>query len=208
MRLKRPGKWLVAIAGLAAAVAARAPALADGSGPIEPFPITGAYSAFHKEDRDHVSIIEIAGNYNRTLDTGQPNVEPRAVIAREFFRTHPDHYDFLVAFSTFEFSTGDALAFHWAAQNKVQGIGIRQFDVSGLFGSQGRLQGFIDMAALSRYQADPLDPEFETVLGTLAHEVLHQWGSFVRFRNADGRVKPTVQVIRQPLSHHINSGQY
>lgn len=185
MNNKRRTRWeVVALLVLGLVVWVRA--LADGSGPIYPFPITGAYSAFHREDRNHISVIEIAGNYDRDLSGGQSNVEPRAVVAREFFRTHPDNYDFLVAFSTFEFSTGEALAFHWAVQNKVQGIGIREFDNSALFGSQGKLQGFIDMAALTRYKTDPLDPGFETVLGTLAHELLHQWGSFVRFKNPDG----------------------
>lgn len=160
----------------------------DASGPLSPFPLTGAYSAFHKEDRNHISIIEISGNYNKELAPGQPNVEPRAVIAREFFRTHPDRYDFIVAFSSFEFDTGEALAFHWPVQNKVKGIGVPEFDVSNLFGSQGKLQGFTDMAALTRYKTDPLDPEFETVLSVMAHEILHQWASHVRFRLPDGSV--------------------
>lgn len=161
---------------------------ADASGPLSPFPLTGAYSAFHKEDRNHISIIEISGNYNKELAPGQQNVEPRAVIAREFFRTHPDRYDFIVAFSSFEFDTGEALAFHWPVQNKVKGIGVPEFDVSNLFGSQGKLQGFTDMAALTRYKTDPLDPEFETVLSVMAHEILHQWASHVRFRLPDGSV--------------------
>lgn len=181
-------RWGVALVALAALLPVRSPVHADGSGPIDPFPITGAYSAFHRADRDHVSIIEIAGNYNKNLAGGQPNVEPRAVIAREFFRTHPDQYDFIVAFSTFDFNTGDATAFHWAVQNKVQGVGLPQFDVTSLFGSNGKLQGFIDMAALTRYRTDPLDPQFENVLSVLSHEILHQWGVRVRFRQADGTI--------------------
>lgn len=183
---RRLNKWTYACAVLLMALAPWPFAFADGSGPIDPFPTTGAYSAFHREDRDHISIIEIAGDYNRKLSNGAVNVEPRAVIAREFLRMHPDRYDFLVAFSTFEFNTGDALAFHWAVQNKVKGIGVPEFDISQLFGSRGKLQGFVDMAALTRYQTDPLDPQFETVLGTLSHEILHQWGSHVRFKQTDG----------------------
>jgi subtilase family serine protease/Tol biopolymer transport system component/flagellar hook assembly protein FlgD/fibronectin type 3 domain-containing protein len=186
MGIGRFGKLMARVAALLATAAALPFAFADGSGPIDPFPITGAYSAFQREDRDHISVIEFAGNYDKTLGNGASNVEPRAVIAREFFRTHPDHYDFLVAFSTFEFNTGDALAFHWGVQNKVQGIGIRPFDVASLFGSQGKLQGFIDMAALTRYKTDPLDPQFETALSVLAHEMLHQWGAYVKFKKSDG----------------------
>lgn len=160
-------------------------ALADGSGPMPPFPITGAYSAFSRADQDHISIIEFAGNYDENLSASVLNVEPRAVIAREFYRTHPDNYDFLVVFSSFEFNTGEATAFHWDVQNKVQGIGQRVFDNSGLFGSKGKLQGYIDMAALTRYQTEPTNPAFEMPLGVLAHEMLHQWGSYVRYKQTD-----------------------
>lgn len=163
-------------------------AFADGSGAMSPFPITGAFSAHSRADREHVSIIEFGGNYDRDLAAGVNNVEPRAVIAREFYRTHPDNYDFLVVFSSFEFNTGDAVAFHWAVQNKVQGIGLPQFDNSGLFGSKGKLLGFIDMAVLTRYQTDPVNPAFEWPLGVLAHEMLHQWGSFVKFKQANGSI--------------------
>ncbi|MDD2893354.1 MAG: CARDB domain-containing protein, partial [Halothiobacillaceae bacterium] len=161
-------------------------ALADGSGAMSPFPITGAFSATQRADQDHVSIIEFGGNYDKTFANGGANVEPRAVIAREFYRTHPDNYDFLVVFSSFEFDTGEATAFHWGVQNKVQGIGLPQFDNSALFGSKGKLQGYIDMAALTRYQTEPTNPDFEWPLGVLAHEMLHQWGSFVKFKQADG----------------------
>ena len=90
---------VIAFAALLITLAVSPSAYSDGSGPIDPFPITGAYSAFHREDRDHISIIDFAGNYDRELAPNVSNVEPRAVIAREFFRTHPDNYDFIVAFS-------------------------------------------------------------------------------------------------------------
>src|ERR1700730_14758253 len=158
---------------------------ADG-GAIGPFPITGAYSAVFREDRNDISIIELAGNYDRSLADGTFNAEPRSAIAREFFRTHPDQYDFLVVFSTFEFNTGDAQAFEFTVRNDTQGIGEQQLDITQLFGSKSKLQGYIDMAALTRYTTDPSDPNFETVLGTLSHEVLHRWAAFVHFKQADG----------------------
>jgi len=179
---------LVMLVVLLATLMPGSSAFADGSGPMSPFPITGAFSAFSRADQEHVSIIEFGGNYDRSFADGAPNVEPRAVIAREFYRTHPDNYDFLVVFSSFEFNTGDATAFQWAIQNKIQGIGLPTFDNTALFGSKGKLQGFIDMAALTRYQTDPVNPAFEMPLGVLAHEMLHQWGSFVKFKLADGSI--------------------
>jgi subtilase family serine protease len=172
---------------------------ADNSGEIAPFPLTGAYRATHRADRGNVAIIDFVGNYNKDLDTGESNVEARAVVAREFLRTHPDTYDFLVVFSTFEFATGDALAFHWGVQNKVRGLGLAQYDVSHLFGSAGRLLGYIDMAALARYVTDPLQPAFETVLTTLGHEMLHQWSGRVRFMEASGQL--SAALLGRDSSH-------
>ena len=161
------------------------PVWADGSGVLAPFPETGSFSATFREDRGAISIIELAGNYDRSVN-GQNNIEPRAVVAREFLRTHVDQYDFLVTFTTFEFETGDATAFHWAIQNQVQGIGLAQYDISDLFGSDGRLQGYTDMATLTRYVMDPLNPAFEGVLATLGHEILHQWSGRVSFNQGLG----------------------
>ena len=158
---------------------------ADGSGVISAFPITGAFSASHREDRDALTIMDVAGDYNRNIND-QLNIEPRAVIAQEYFRTHADDVDFLVVFSTFEFDTGDALAFHIGIQNQVQGIGFEQYDGTELFGSEGRLLGYIDMAALSRYEMDPLNPDFENLLSVIGHEVLHQWSGRVRFDQGAG----------------------
>ena len=36
------------------------------------------------EDRDQVSIIEFAGNYDRELND-EPNAEPRQLIAQQFY---------------------------------------------------------------------------------------------------------------------------
>ena len=161
-------------------------ARADGDFVTTPPPQTGAYLAEFVEDRGHVSIIDFSGNYDADLSDGSLNSEARAVVAKEFYRTHADEYDFLVVFSAFEFDTGDALAFHLGVQNDVEGIGVPIFDHSAEFGSDGKLQGYIDMAALSRYEVDPLNPDFELTLRVMSHEILHQWAAAVRFKNSDG----------------------
>lgn len=177
------------------ALALSLPAFADGPDKqfvTQTFVSSGEFEARHIEDREQVSVIELVGNYDKVKGDGEPNVEPRSVIAREFYRTHPDEYDFLVVFTTFEFATpsnvpgADALAFHLGVRNDVEGIGLPIFDNSDLFGSDGRLQGYIDMAALSRYVTDPLNPRFELVQSTLAHEIQHQWCCYVEFQRPDG----------------------
>jgi choice-of-anchor A domain-containing protein len=145
-------------------------------------------SARFVRNQSDIAIIELSGNYDRKLADGSFNAEPRTVLAREFFRTHPDAYDMLVVFTGFPIETGELMAFHHAVSNRVQGIGRTQLDNTAQYGSNGKLQGFIDMAALSRYRTDILDKEFEQTLQVFAHEFLHQFGAYVKYRKPDGSI--------------------
>src|SRR5947207_12833586 len=91
-----PGHLHILVFALALVVLGVPLVWADGSGEIAPFPITGAYQATHRADRGSIAIVDFVGNYDQRLATGENNVEARAVVAREFLRTHPDTYDFLV----------------------------------------------------------------------------------------------------------------
>nr|WP_315483476.1 CARDB domain-containing protein [uncultured Undibacterium sp.] len=171
------------------------------------FPNSGFYQARHIKDKNDISIIQLTGNYDITTNEGQTNIEPRTVIAKEFYRTHPDNYDFIVIFSNFEFNTGDALAYHLGVQNKVKGIGIPEFDNTRQFGSAGKLLGYIDMAALSRYKTNPFSPDFESVLRTFSHEFMHQWGAKIRYKSSDGTL--STALLGKDGSHWsflLNSG--
>lgn len=168
------------------------------SPPATSFPSTGAYTATLKATRNNVAVIELAGNYARDLN-GQVNVEPRAVVAKEFYRNFADRYDFLVVFSNFEFETGDAKAFHLGVRNDVDGIGLQRFDNSAHFGSRGTLQSYIDMAALSRYNLSPGDPRFEEAMRVLSHELLHRWAAHVKFMGRDGQ--PSTALLGKDDSH-------
>ncbi len=159
---------------------------------------SGPFAAHFREDRRGVAVLEFTGSYDLKLG-GQLNAEARAVVAREFFATHPDRYDFLVVFTGFELDTGTALAFHLGVQNQVEGIGLPLFDESAQFGSAGKLQGYIDMAALGRHSFDPLDPGFEETLGVLAHETMHQWCCYAGARLPGGAVS---NALRDPLGSH------
>ena len=86
------------------------------------------------EDVGNLTIIEYDGNYARGLTA------PRQEIADRFYANHPDAYDFLVVFSTFEFETGTAIAFHNRIRNDTSGIGLPPYDHSEAFGIAGRLQ--------------------------------------------------------------------
>jgi hypothetical protein len=126
-------------------------------------------------------------DYARNEADGTPDYAPRIEIAKRFYETHGDNYDFLVVFTNFEFPTGTAQAFHNQVRNDVSGIGRPPLDVGDFFGSPGRLKAYIDMASLERYTQPPWsltpgDPGYFWTLSTLAHEVGHQWLSFASYR--------------------------
>jgi ABC-type glycerol-3-phosphate transport system substrate-binding protein len=55
-----------------------------------------------------ISIIQLTGTYDTELG-GQSNIQPRQAVAQEFYRTHPDQFDFLVVFPNFSFSSSDGI---------------------------------------------------------------------------------------------------
>jgi hypothetical protein len=138
-------------------------------------------------DYGNITVMEVSGNYDADIPGSKKDV-PRQAIAKEFFKTHRDEYDFLIVFSNFDFRMPDAEteAFYLRIKNDVRGIGLGLFDRSELFGSEGIIQGMIDMGNMSKYVMDPGDPNFERTLFILNHEVLHRWGAHVRFRDRDG----------------------
>ena len=141
-------------------------------------------------DYGNITVMEVAGNYDAKNPDDTLNDTPRQEIAKEFFRTHKDEYDFLVIFTNFNFQMlfDDTEAFYSQVQNDIQGIGLEVFDNSDLYGSSGKLQGTIDMGNISNLITNSLDPEFENTLDTLGHEVLHRWSAFVKFKEADDSI--------------------
>ena len=170
-----------------------APSVQADVPPSSGFPNTGSYTARMVQSQGNVAVVEINGDYSRG------KTEPRTVIAKEFYKNFADDYDFIVTFSTFEFETGDATAFCMPVRNDVKGIGMALFDNASAFGSKGKLQAYIDMAALTRYVLQPSDARFENVLHVLAHEMLHRWAAHVSFIDAQGQ--PNRSMIGKDDAH-------
>jgi hypothetical protein len=126
-------------------------------------------------DIGNLTVMELGGAYDRGL------AEPRQLVAYRFYQDHADDYDFLVVFTTFEFETAGAHAFYNGIRNDTGGIGLPLYDYSAEFGSSGRLQGYVDMAALSRNSLVQQESRFQFTLKTLAHELMHRWGSHLGF---------------------------
>jgi len=141
-------------------------------------------------DYGNVTVMEVTGSYDAKNPDGTINSLPRQIITEEFFKTHKDEYDFIVIFSNFYFQMPDAeaKAFYLHVKNDIQGIGNPLFDNSSLFGSNGKLQGIIDMGNIATLSVDPTDPEFEETLSILAHEHMHRWGAYVKFKDSHGTI--------------------
>jgi len=164
-------------------------------------PAAFAFTANTLGDHGNVTVMEVSGNYDANNPDGSINADPRKEIATEFYRLHKDEYDFLVIFSNFDVKMPetDARAFYLHVKNDTRGIGHQIFDNSSLFGSSGKLQGTIDMGNISALTTDPLDPNFETSLNILSHELMHRWGAYVKFTTAQGIVSNA--LLGKDLDH-------
>lgn len=157
-------------------------------------PEVWAFTARTLGDHGNITVMEVTGNYDAKNPDGTSNSIPRQEIAKEFYRLHKDEYDFLVIFSNFGFQMPDldAKAFYHDVKNDTNGIGKLIFDHSAHYGSNGKLQGTIDMGDISALTTDPFEPAFEESLDTLSHELMHRWAAFVKFRNPDGSMNSSL----------------
>lgn len=108
-------------------------------------------------------------------------------IARRFYQSHPDTFDFLAMWggSSLLNTAGEAFAFYRPVRNDAAGIGIPVGEFGGgpsFFGSAGRLQGVLNMNSLRLYPAEPTEAG-GLALDVLGEETGHRWGAFVRFRD-------------------------
>jgi hypothetical protein len=135
----------------------------------------------------NVSVMEVAGTYDITNGDGSINPVPRQEIAKRFIQLRDDTYDFLVIFTAFPIAMPEegSSGFYLGVRNDIQGIGLSLFNNSALFGST-KLQGTIDMGDSANLAANPLNPEFEEALATLAHQLMHRFGAYTRYRKSDG----------------------
>lgn len=154
------------------------------------------FTATTLESYKDITVIEVVGDYDAPTLNCQTCGDARRTIAKEFFKTHSDDYDFLVVFADFNFMmpkfeiagrTTTAAGFYSHVKNDVVGIGLSQYNHSSLFGSSGKLQGMIDMGPLASVVTEPFDPAFKKTMGTLSHEILHRWSAYVHFKDGSGQ---------------------
>jgi hypothetical protein len=107
----------------------------------------------------HLANILVADRLPQNLDLAQ--------VARRFYQSYPDAYDFLNIVSIPGYT---ANRFHFSTRNDVQGIGLQIHNNSGSYGSAGRLQG------ISRF---PIASLFDMAERAGIHELGHQWIAFL-----------------------------
>ena len=111
---------------------------------------------------------------------------------QKFYRNHEDAYDSLVVFNSLGLSVGGerAFAFHLNVRNEVLGIGEflgnrTVIDFGRHFGSERRLQGYMNMGPLTNYPPDPRTRVFligeDNTLDVVSHEAGHRFLTYVEF---------------------------
>ena len=115
-----------------------------------------------------------------------------ASVAAAFYDVFADDYDQLVMFKDFGLRAEgrDTIAYHLTVQNRVRGIGTPVYDGSRFFGSNGRLQGFVNMGGGAQYNNDVTRPGFWDLYSAtdiVAHELGHQWLVGATFLDDQGR---------------------
>lgn len=123
--------------------------------------------------------IEARTSYNRWLPGDALNFQARQQIASLVLDELGDHYDFIIVAPSMQVDLGDRVdGLHWQVHNDVQGIGRPMLDLRGQFGGAQRLKAVIDLddAVLP---VSFTSVEYDRLLDTLMHEVMHQWASYV-----------------------------
>ncbi len=77
-------------------------------------------------------------------------------LSQEFYKTHEDKYDYLVAFTDFEIF-GGGTAFHLGVKNQTLGLRQGIFDSSGLLGSAGELESFLWMNNINLWAGNSVE---------------------------------------------------
>jgi hypothetical protein len=155
---------------------------------------TPPFMAVSLGDVGDVTIMQVTGNYDALNADGSINALPRQMIAKEYFKNHSDTVDFLVFLSTFDFTTPEvgAMAFYTGVKNDTQGINQPIFDNTALYGSQGILQGTIDLGNVTALGAAPYGTLLDQTLKLQAHEMLHRFAAHVNYKNPDGTLNTSL----------------
>lgn len=129
-------------------------------------------------------------------------------VARKFFQTHADDYDQLVVFFNRSFQrSGGYFAYFEHVKQTDGGIGLPLVDFASSFGSNGRLEGFVNMDWALKYPDDfaSIALFFTSALSILGQESGHRWGAFVNFKDGASNSQELLGRDQAHWSFYMNS---
>jgi len=130
-----------------------------------------------RERVGNVVVIDTSSSYNMRLPDGTLNHAARQALAAVAIESLGDHYDFVVVAPEFQVNLGAFIGLHWQVSNSVAGIGRPLLDLTSDYGSAGRLKAVIDLDE-SILQTGVTAGNYDDLLDTLMHEVMHQWVAY------------------------------
>ncbi|MEW5854264.1 MAG: MYXO-CTERM sorting domain-containing protein [Myxococcota bacterium] len=131
---------------------------------------------------DDTNVSTVGSGYGLRMDQGRQDL---ARISTQVIDEEGDHFDFIVVFPTFQDGMNAGFAYFTLLRNDVQGIGLGQLDASHAFGSQGRLQGMLNMnrpAAYTDLDGRSIDNAQSVIHPVMGQEMSHRWLSHARVR--------------------------
>ena len=137
-------------------------------------PISADDSAIEVEGSDHrfkiLAAERLASIESRTLfektNTNVNHGQAQALSRRVYEHFHDDLTLLSLRLINPLSPAGSYYGRFYEAQNKIEGVGKRQFDNTSNFGSQGRLQGVIHLTSTWGLTGGPS-----------LHEITHKWGN-------------------------------
>jgi len=122
-------------------------------------------------------------------------------LAQKFYRTHGDLYDQLIVWTDDVMTPEGSFSFEATVANNVAGIGVDMFNVSGQFGSAGRLNSVVQMDSIAKFPDDPMTKflgENNTV-SVMGQEVGHRWLAYMQF--SDHTHQPSNALLGRDDAH-------
>jgi hypothetical protein len=108
--------------------------------------------------------------------------------ALKFYATgHADNFDQILLW-TDQRIIRDAFSYELTVANEVRGIGQDIYDLSGSYGSAGRLRSMVVMDFIGKFPDDPAQKFLgeNNTLSVMGQEVGHRWLAYVNFRDHTG----------------------
>ncbi len=112
-------------------------------------------------------------------------------VARRFYQTHDDAYDYLMVYNNMGVTALDAVAYELPVRTTGQGYGDEPLDLGADYGSLSRLQAVINLGPISQYPTNPdghvlaRGPTKDTPVSIMAHEAGHRFLAYVSVSDPD-----------------------